>query len=291
MKYYIENEYLKVGINSFGGALTSIFDKKNNEEMLYQPIMNSWQGQDVVIFPFVGRLKNKEYTVDGKKYNMESHGLLRYDKLQLHKHLIDCLELNYHSDAQTLEKYPFEFDFIVRYTLNKNAIEVKYIITNPSNNDIYYGVGGHPAFICDGVLSECEFDISGNKVLLNCDDVNKVVLNKEGTFMNSIVPYNNYEFALTKDLFKKEKTIILNSNSLRDITLLRTNGRKVQIKMYDNKYVAVWSDEGFGNYCALEPWWSLPDFEDNELELSKKKTIICQPKNSVKEYRYDIVIA
>ena len=29
--------------------------------MLYQPIPNSWQGQDVVIFPFVGRLKDKTY--------------------------------------------------------------------------------------------------------------------------------------------------------------------------------------------------------------------------------------
>lgn len=58
MKYHIENSFLRVEIESLGGALSSIFDKENNDEILYQPEVDSWQGQDVAIFPFVARLKD-----------------------------------------------------------------------------------------------------------------------------------------------------------------------------------------------------------------------------------------
>ena len=32
----IENEFLKISISKMGGSLTSIFDKRINEELLYQ---------------------------------------------------------------------------------------------------------------------------------------------------------------------------------------------------------------------------------------------------------------
>ena len=256
MKLFIENEYLKVGINTFGGSLTSIYDKLTSEEMLYQPIPNSWQGQDVVIFPFVGRLKDKTYTVDGKTYR----------------------------------KYPFRFVVRVQYKLVDNNIEVKYIVDNIDDKTIYYGIGGHPAFICDGVLKEEEFDITDNKVVVYCDDANKVVQNSSGTFMKGIEPINVKEFNLSKDLFRKAKTIIINSNTLNKIALYRKNGKSIEIKMFDNKYVAIWSDENFGNYCALEPWWSLPDFEDCDKELSKKLTILSHSVGEIKEYKYIVTV-
>lgn len=290
MKLFIENEYLKVGINTFGGSLTSIYDKKTSEEMLYQPIPNSWQGQDVVIFPFVGRLKDKTYTVDGKTYSMENHGLLRYDELKVSEHLNDYIELTYESNDETYRKYPFRFVVRVQYKLVDNNIEVKYIVDNIDDKTIYYGIGGHPAFICDGVLKEDEFDITGNKVVVYCGDANKVVQNSSGTFMKGIEPVNVKEFNLSKDLFRKEKTIIINSDSLYKIALYRKNGKSIEIKMFDNKYVAIWSDENFGNYCALEPWWSLPDFEDCDKELSKKLTILSHSASETKEYKYIVTV-
>lgn len=290
MKYFIENEYLKVGINSFGGSLVSIYDKENDEELLYQPLPNSWQGQDVVIFPFVGRLKNKEYTVDNKKYSMENHGLLRYDELNIILEEKDHIVLGYRSSEKTLLKYPFEFIFNVEYKLFNKSLEVKYKVHNPSDNNIYYGIGGHPAFICDGELDEFEFNISGNKVIIEGGKLNKVILNDAGTFIKDIIPFNVKEYSLSKNLFVKEKTIILNSEELNKISLIRKNGMIIEVEMFDNEYVAIWSDEEYGNYCALEPWWSLPDFENGPLELKEKKTIICQEKMSTKEYKYQINI-
>ena len=79
----IENEFLKVAVNINGGSLTSIYDKTNNKELLYQPDGKSWAGQDVVIFPFVARLKDGKYTYNNDTYSMKNHGLIRYNKLEL----------------------------------------------------------------------------------------------------------------------------------------------------------------------------------------------------------------
>lgn len=57
----IQNKELSITVNPNGGALSSIYDLRKNKELLYQPIENSWQGQDVIIFPFVARLKDGNY--------------------------------------------------------------------------------------------------------------------------------------------------------------------------------------------------------------------------------------
>ena len=68
----LENDYLKVIINPNGGCFASIFDKTTNKEILYQPIKESWQGQDVFIFPFVARLKEGKYLVNNKEYYLKN---------------------------------------------------------------------------------------------------------------------------------------------------------------------------------------------------------------------------
>ena len=51
-----ENEYLSLEVNENGGCIKSIYDKKRDKELLYQPVEESWKGQDIFIFPFIARL-------------------------------------------------------------------------------------------------------------------------------------------------------------------------------------------------------------------------------------------
>ena len=57
----IENDYLKVTYNLKGAELESIYDKVAQKELLYEIDDRSWHHKDVIIFPFVARLKNGEY--------------------------------------------------------------------------------------------------------------------------------------------------------------------------------------------------------------------------------------
>lgn len=290
MKYYIENELLKVGINSYGGSLTNIIDKIDGEEMLYQPLENSWKGQDVVIFPVVGKLKDKKYTVDSKEYKIESHGLIRYDNLELFEQKSDEITFIYYSNSLTLEQYPYDFEFKVNYKLIGKTVKVSYLVNNTSDSTMFYGIGGHPAFICDGIFTEKEFDLKGNYVGLDCIVSEKYLLNETGSNITGKTSFNQNVIELSKEFFRKELTLIIGSDTLKSATLFRKNGKKVVVKMESNKYVALWSDEYFGNYCAIEPWWSLPDFVDNDSELKNKQTFISQEAHTTKKYSYEIEI-
>ncbi|MDE5549684.1 MAG: aldose 1-epimerase family protein, partial [Clostridia bacterium] len=61
----IKSDTLCVEINEVGSTLESFFDVINQKELLWQGSEDSWTGKDVTIFPFVARLKDAYYTVDG----------------------------------------------------------------------------------------------------------------------------------------------------------------------------------------------------------------------------------
>ena len=75
--YSIENSFLRLIVNENGGAIKALYDKKNNNNLFYEPDCRSWSGTDVVIFPFVARLKNQKYTVNGIEYSLKNHGVAR----------------------------------------------------------------------------------------------------------------------------------------------------------------------------------------------------------------------
>ena len=74
--YVISNDELKISVNSFGAELSSIRDK-NDVEYLWCGDKEYWGRQAPVLFPFVGLCKNKQYTYNGKIYNITSHGFAR----------------------------------------------------------------------------------------------------------------------------------------------------------------------------------------------------------------------
>jgi hypothetical protein len=126
---------LKIGLSSIN--LTSIFDKRINEELLYQKDERSWMGQDVVIFPVVGRLKSGSYLYDDKEYFMKNHGLIRYNNLDVISHEKDKVILGFKYNTETLLSYPFKFYFEISYYLNNDSLEIEYRVVNLDNKVIY----------------------------------------------------------------------------------------------------------------------------------------------------------
>ena len=77
MQVVLENEALKVTINSFGAELASIWGKATDTEYLWNADAKFWKRTAPVLFPFVGSLKNKGYHYEGKTYSMGQHGFAR----------------------------------------------------------------------------------------------------------------------------------------------------------------------------------------------------------------------
>jgi len=69
MSYTLKNEVLEISIAPKGAELTSIKDSEG-KEYLWQGDEKYWGRQSPILFPFVGRLKNQEFTYEGKKYHI-----------------------------------------------------------------------------------------------------------------------------------------------------------------------------------------------------------------------------
>lgn len=119
----IENEFLKITITPNGGSFTSIYDKKRNKEILYQPIKESWSGQDVFIFPMVARLKNGTYTIDNKEYHLKNHGLIRYMKGE-EKKSENEIHILFKDNLDSRASYPFSFEAESIYKIINNEKKI-----------------------------------------------------------------------------------------------------------------------------------------------------------------------
>lgn len=270
----IENEFLRICADESGGALCRIFDKRRNKELLWQGAENSWTGHDVVIFPFVARLKDKTYTVGGKEYSMNNHGIVRYSVLEVCERKETSLSLRLSSGAETLKRYPYPFVFTVTYILDKNSLSVRYRVENTGKSDMYFGVGGHPAYIVDCDEKDAVDDISGNSILF--DGVQKpvrYVLDKAGEFITDVTPpFKLSRIELNKELFAEHKTLIYGGIG-GNVRLLKRGGESIDFDLGGAPYMAVWSHEKRGGYVCVEPWWGLPDFADDGREMEKKRSV------------------
>lgn len=86
----LENERFRVEINEFGAELTRFTSKKDGTEYVWKGDPAAWKRHAPILFPIVGRLKDKTYTVDGKPYEITQHGFgrdLEWQALKNQRHL------------------------------------------------------------------------------------------------------------------------------------------------------------------------------------------------------------
>lgn len=287
----IENEYLKIAVKLNGGSLTSIYDKKNNKELLYQPDGKSWNGQDVVIFPFIARLKDGCYKYQDETYSMKNHGLIRYNTLRLIDATSTTLTLSFIYNDETLKQYPYKFYFEVKYILNLNELIISYKIQNIDNKTIYYEFGGHPAIKASGVIDNDSFEYTNTSLEFVYDlDVKRYILNDEGSY---IIGCEDTKLPMIIDVNKKmitdHKTLIYDANNIDNI-ILKTNGFKFDFNISEAEILAIWTMEGMGDYICIEPWWGIPDYINPNLEFKDKPLMHSLNPGCTETKKYSIKI-
>ncbi|MFI5134350.1 MAG: aldose 1-epimerase family protein, partial [Chitinophagales bacterium] len=198
---HIENDYLKIEVKTKGAELDSIFSKKNELEYLWSGDPNFWGKKSPVLFPIVGTLKENKYFFDGKEYHLSRHGFARDREFEMENHSGNEITFLLKSDEATREVYPFDFEFRITYSLQRNALHVTYDVRNTGEHEMFFSVGGHPAFkvpLAEGT--------SFNDYYLEFETEEKLhshVLSPDGVFTGEtqLVPMNGNKLQLTRDLF------------------------------------------------------------------------------------------
>lgn len=285
MLYTLKNDYITITADTFGAELHSI--KGNEIEYLWQ-CGPSWKRYAPILFPFICSPTGKKYSAKGKEYTMPSnHGFARDSEFEVLKQTDNSITFVLKSNEKTLSVYPYNFEFIVSYTINKNQVIVSNLVKNTDNDKMYFYVGGHPAFNCpiekDLDFSDyyVEYDKKENIIQSLPDNKNRTILDNE-----NILPIN-------RDLFDFD--VIMKDSPVSDKITLKSNkgSRSVTVSFPESNCIAVWSPTGDDNaaFVCLEPWTSVPTYaDDDNFDIENKKHAIELESGKEFDYKYSIII-
>ena len=254
---------LEIKTKKSGAELTSI--KLNGKEKLHQG-ESHWKRHAPILFPIVGQLKNGKTIINNNEYEMSQHGFARdmeFEEIEQNKFLLK-------SSKETLEKFPFKFELHVQYTINENELTTTYTVINKDKQTMSFGLGGHPAFICE--YSTGDYQIQFNQ---NEDSIEFMQL-ENGLISNEKAPNILKENAidLLPNTFENDAIIMKNIKSNK-VTLFNKNENKkiLEFDFTGFPYLAFWSKKGAPFVC-IEPWYSIADRVNTEGLFEEKENIL-----------------
>lgn len=289
--FYLENDFLKVGVLSKGAELCSIIKKETGKEYIWQADPDVWANHAPILFPIVGGLRKGSYTYEGKEFHLPRHGFVRNNsniklKSQTESELIFSLEFS----QETLKVYPFKFDLEVSYKLQEKSIVVSNKVINKDSKNLYFSIGGHPAFnipFFEGDKYE-DYYLEFDRNL----DLKTHLLTPEGLISSrtKTVTKNDRRIDLHKDLFNKDALIFRNITSPEVSLVSKNSGKILTIKYNDFKYLGIWAKPAAPFVC-IEPWLGHADLEITTGDIKTKEGIMELMPSKVFSASYAITIA
>ena len=253
----IRNSHLSVSITTRGAEITSALAADGFE--FIRPRDGKWGKSAPILFPICGTLKNNEYTLGGKRYEMTPHGFISSSDFSVECESEGSLTLKLSSSSESLKVYPFELEFTATYTLDGNTLRSTYAVKNNSDAPMPFMIGLHPAFALP--LKEGA-EINEHKI-----DFGKSELPVHPLCNGNFVSKESYAKALTNGVYSvneeeicKSGTVVF-ANAPNKVRLF-TEGAVRNVSMEyspEFSYFCIWKrSDPTDKYLCLEPWTSIP---------------------------------
>ena len=247
-----------------------------------------WKRHFPVLFPIVGKLKQNKTIINGRTYEMGQHGFARDLEFEPITKLDNFHSYVLRSNQSTIVKYPFDFSLLVTYRTDENKLTTIYKVINEGENNMPFGIGGHPAFKID------QKDLFNEEYYLEFEeDEYKIhflylVDGLVGTEYARNVMIDLRRIPITKDSFNNDAIIMKGLTSHR-ISLKKKTGNKTLLTMdFEGfPYLVVWSKPGAPFIC-IEPWYTTADtIKSTGVFTQKTDMIVLAPKEKF-ECKYTI---
>ena len=278
----LKNERLTVHIEEHGAELRSVKDSVTNIEYMWQANPEYWARTAPVLFPFVGKLTDDIYYVDGTEYRVGQHGFARDLSFEVLEHTDTVARFVLKDNDETWKKYPFHFELVLSYELNDMDLKVGWQVTNPDADTVLpFSIGGHPAFnlkMFDADAVE-DFYLEFDKEI----DMQAWKL-ENGCFGTEFKPVGvSDSLKIDADIFVDDalvfkdidiKTIALkNVRNNHGLTMDLTNFKHGETPVY----LGIWSpykDGGIAPFVCIEPWFGHADTVGGPFDIYQKPAII-----------------
>ncbi|MBB4079034.1 galactose mutarotase-like enzyme [Lewinella aquimaris] len=292
MDFSLHNDQLSIKIQSTGAELKSLVKRSTGKEYIWEGNPDVWGSTAPVLFPIIGKLKDDKTTIDGREYRIPKHGIVRNnDKLEFFSKLEDRIVFRLCSDEESLEQYPFHFDFRITFRLRNEHLIIYHEVMNTDDKPIFFHLGGHPAFR----VPFFEGDTYEDYVLRfeHPEASQSYRVTEQGTISNETRPVPWQEdgtiLPLTHDLFAEDALVFKDLESRSVILESRKHGPVLKLDYAGWTHLGIWAKTN-GDFVCIEPWIGLADSATSGGEFVRKEGIVELQPNEVYEMSYDIKI-
>ena len=273
MAVKLENEFLCVEIAQMGAEVTRIYDKTEDNEILWEGNPVYWKRHSPVLFPNVGKTYKNRVLINGTQYPTSQHGFARDNVFTCIEAANEKASFMFRSSEETKEVYPFDFELHINYKLNKKELTVEWQVKNCGDETMYFTIGGHPAFRFakpEETKADYVLKVPGKEKLeyvlidiscgcANVDEIHTLQLSEE-------------TYPLSDELFAKD-ALVVDNGQIEEAWLCHKDGTPyVGVRSAGFPNYGIWSVEGAPFVC-LEPWMGRCDNVGFNAELSEKPNV------------------
>lgn len=289
MTHTIQNGCLRVEVAEHGAELQSIRDREG-AEYLWQGDPAYWPDRAPNLFPYVARLTEGKYHLDGQEYSMDIHGLAPYLDFTLKDKSETRLILELRSSERTRAVYPRKFSFRVIYALAGSTLNITYEVENRDERIMYFGLGGHPGFRVP--LGEGErFEDYQLRFAPSCRP-RRVGFTPDCFLDGTDAPFLLQDscLPLRHDLFDRD-AIVLKGAGHQVRLEYPGSGRGVTVTFPQMDYLGLWhTPKTDAPFLCIEPWSSLPSTKGRIAVLERQLDLITLPSREIYQNTWHIQI-
>ena len=268
--YSLENDRLRITLREQGAEIRSLTEKKDGTEYLWNGDPSWWKYSSPVLFPIVAKLHEGKYRVQGKEYELPSHGFGRISNFTLTNQTDTTIDFALDYSEETLKNYPYRFRLEIGYRLEGNAVRVHWRVINKDEQTIYFSIGAHPALRCPITKGESIEDMYLE--FSQEEHAEKFVVTPDAF----LKPEHIKGFdGKTQDLsweFFAQGTWIFDKLASDKVTIRSNKSQKsIAVEAKGFPFWAFWSPEkGGAPFVCIEPWFGHADFAGYDGEFADR---------------------
>ena len=278
----ISNSILTAQIKHAGAELCSL-KNDSSKEYIWNGNPAFWGKHSPVLFPIVGTLKNNTYQYENTEYHLSRHGFAREMDFELIDKQENSATFSLASSPETKEKYPFDFELQLIYTLEDKSLKIEYKVFNNGESKMPFSIGAHPAFDLPDNFENYSLAFENGETL-------NYYLLEDGLISNTTneLPLDKKELHLNYKLFKND-ALVFKKIASKSITLLENSSPILKVSYSDFPDLGIWTPPNAPFIC-IEPWFGYSDTVDKFGNLFEKEGIQILKANSTFHSAFSIEI-
>lgn len=271
----LENEFLTVYLHPKGAEIHKIIGKEDGINYMWKRDPRQWGSSAPILFPIVGSLNNNQTIIENNTYQMNQHGFARHEVFSIEDLGTNYVVFQLESNEEILKQYPYLFKLQIEYRLENNRLDCIMKVFNNDNKEIYFQIGGHPAFACPFIEGE---DVNKYYIeFANKEHIYNKVINLEPKGMNReehLFFDNEQRFFIQQRLFENDAIVLKDVKSPYLSLKNLYNQKSIRFYLNNFTYLGIWAAKHVGDLIAIEPWVGHLDYLDFNDEFKNKESIV-----------------